>query len=38
MLEVQRAGRKPMSAREFLRGFALGTGARLALPRHQAAD
>ena len=36
MLEVQRSGRKPMAAGEFLRGFPLGTGARLSLPRHEA--
>jgi methionyl-tRNA formyltransferase len=29
LLELQRAGRKPMPAEEFLRGFALGRGARL---------
>jgi len=29
MLKVQRAGRKPMAASEFLRGFALAKGARL---------
>ena len=32
MLEVQRSGRKPMPAREFLRGFALARGACLAQP------
>src|SRR5215831_185115 len=32
VLEVQRSGRKPMTAAEFLRGFPLGTGARLSLP------
>jgi methionyl-tRNA formyltransferase len=34
MLEVQRSGRKPMAAAEFLRGFSLRTGARLSLARH----
>jgi methionyl-tRNA formyltransferase len=29
VLEVQRSGRKPMAAPEFLRGFPLGPGARL---------
>jgi hypothetical protein len=29
MLEVQRSGRKPMAAAEFLRGFPLGPGTRL---------
>ena len=29
MLKVQRSGRKPMAAGEFLRGFPLGKGARL---------
>ena len=29
VLEVQRSGRKPMAATEFLRGFPLGPGARL---------
>jgi methionyl-tRNA formyltransferase len=38
MLEVQRSGRKPMAAGEFLRGFPLGAGARLAPPRQNAAD
>ncbi|HUC47412.1 MAG TPA: hypothetical protein VMR94_12730, partial [Hyphomicrobiaceae bacterium] len=38
MLEVQRSGRKPMAASEFLRGFALGRGARLSLPHHEASD
>jgi len=38
MLEVQRSGRKPMAASEFLRGFPLGTGARLSLPHHAASD
>ena len=33
MLEVQRSGRKPMAAREFLRGFPLARGVRLSLPR-----
>jgi methionyl-tRNA formyltransferase len=32
VLEVQRSGRKPMATAEFLRGFPLGTGARLSLP------
>ncbi|MBO0741246.1 MAG: hypothetical protein J2P51_07450, partial [Hyphomicrobiaceae bacterium] len=36
MLEVQRPGRKPMAAKEFLRGFALGTGASLPLPPEEA--
>ena len=38
MLEVQRSGRKPMAASEFLRGFPLGRGARLSLPHHEASD
>ena len=44
VLEVQRSGRKPMAAAEFLRGFPLGTGARLSLPpqdgstRHDGSD
>ena len=38
MLEVQRSGRKPMAAAEFLRGFPLGPGARLSLPGDQASD
>jgi methionyl-tRNA formyltransferase len=38
MLEVQRSSRKPMAASEFLRGFPLGTGAHLSLPRHEASD
>jgi methionyl-tRNA formyltransferase len=38
MLEVQRSGRKPMAASEFLRGFPLGAGARLAPPRQDASD
>ena len=29
MLQVQRSGKKPMAAAEFLRGFPLGPGARL---------
>jgi methionyl-tRNA formyltransferase len=33
ILEVQRPGRRPMSAEEFLRGFALSLGTRLRSPR-----
>ena len=33
MLEVQRSGRKPMAATEFLRGFFLARGAHLSLPQ-----
>jgi methionyl-tRNA formyltransferase len=29
LVELQRAGKKPMAADEFKRGFALGPGARL---------
>jgi methionyl-tRNA formyltransferase len=36
MQELQRAGRRPMAADEFLRGFPLGTGARLLLPTPRA--
>lgn len=32
LVEVQRAGKRPMAARELLRGFALPTGSRLAVP------
>jgi methionyl-tRNA formyltransferase len=38
MLEVQRSGRKPMAAGEFLRGFPLGAGARLSPPRQDTSD
>ncbi len=32
LVQVQRAGKRPMAADEFLRGFALSRGARLVPP------